>query len=112
MLTLWALRQRRDNRGFEGKPPRVNAARKPGEWQSFDITFRAPRFDTAGRKTENARFVKVVHNGIVIHENEEVTGPTRASTFNDEKALGPLMLQGDHGPVAYRNLRVRNLGEK
>lgn len=101
-----------DNRGFEGKPPRVNAAKKPGEWQTFDITFRAPRFDAAGLKTENARFVKVVHNGIVIHENEEVTGPTRASTFNDEKALGPLMLQGDHGPVAYRNLRVRNLGEK
>lgn len=101
-----------DNRGFEGKPPRVNAARKPGEWQSFDITFRAPRFDTAGRKTENARFVKVLHNGIVIHENEEVTGPTRASTWTDEKPLGPLMLQGDHGPVAYRNLRVRNLGAK
>ncbi|MBU4461398.1 MAG: DUF1080 domain-containing protein, partial [Verrucomicrobia bacterium] len=101
-----------DNRGFEGKPPRVNAARKPGEWQTFDITFRAPRFDANGKKTENARFVKVVHNGTVIHENEEVTGPTRASTFNDEKALGPLMLQGDHGPVAYRNLTVRNLEAK
>ncbi|MBM4154772.1 MAG: DUF1080 domain-containing protein [Lentisphaerae bacterium] len=101
-----------DNRGFEGKPPRVNAAKKPGEWQTFDITFRAPRFDAAGRKTANARFVKVVHNGTVIHENEEVTGPTRASTWNDEKPLGPLMLQGDHGPVAYRNLKVRTLAEK
>jgi len=42
----------------------------------------------------------------VIHENEEVTGPTRASLFDDEKPRGPLMLQGDHGPVAYRNIHL------
>ena len=96
-----------DGRGFEGRPPRINAARRPGEWQTFDITFRAPRFDASGHKTANARFVKVVHNGTVIHENEAVTGPTRAATYSDEKPLGPLMLQGDHGPVAYRNLRIR-----
>jgi hypothetical protein len=53
----------------------VNASLPPGQWQSFDITFRAPRFDSTGKKTENARFVKVVHNGKVIHENEEVTAP-------------------------------------
>ncbi len=94
-------------RGYEGTPPRVNAARRPGEWQSFDAVFRAPRFDAAGKKTANARFVKVTHNGVVIHENVEVTGPTRAALFDDEKPLGPLMLQGDHGPVAYRNLSVR-----
>jgi len=97
----------KDNRGFEGRPPRVNASREPGQWQSFDVVFRAPRFDAAGRKIANARFVKVVHNGIVVHENVEVTGPTRASTFGDEKPLGPLMLQGDHGPVAYRNLWLK-----
>jgi hypothetical protein len=96
-----------DERGFEGHPPRENASRPPGEWQSFDIVFRAPRFDASGKKTENARFVKVVHNGVVVHENVEVTGPTRAAAFDDEKPLGPLMLQGDHGPVAYRNVRVR-----
>lgn len=97
----------KDNRGYEGRPPRVNASREPGQWQSFDVVFRAPRFDAAGRKIANARFVKVVHNGTVVHENVEVTGPTRASTFGDEKALGPLMLQGDHGPVAYRNLWLK-----
>jgi type 1 glutamine amidotransferase/HEAT repeat protein len=96
-------------KGYEGRPPRVNASRKPGEWQSFDVTFRAPRFDANGNKTANAMFVKVVHNGIVVHENEEVTGPTRAAAFNDEKPIGPLMFQGDHGPVAYRNIRVRSL---
>jgi len=99
----------KDNMGYEGRPPRVNASKKPGEWQSFDITFRAPRFDAEGKKVENAKFVKVVHNGQVIHENESLSGPTRASAWEDEKATGPLMLQGDHGPVAYRNIRVKKL---
>lgn len=98
-----------NGRGFEGHPPRVNASRAPGEWQSFDCIFRAPRFDASGKKTANARFVKVVHNGKVVHENVEVTGPTRAAAFNDEKPTGPLMLQGDHGPVAYRNVWLRPL---
>jgi hypothetical protein len=101
----------KDGKGFEGRPPRTNASRKPGEWQTFEITFRAPRFDADGKKTENAKFVKVVHNGIVVHENEEVTGPTRAATYQDEKPLGPLMLQGDHGPVAYRNIRLKVSGD-
>jgi hypothetical protein len=95
--------------GFEGHSPRKNASRPPGQWQTFDVLFRAPRFDTEGKKTANARFVKVVHNGVVVHENVEVTGPTRAATFRDEKPTGPLMLQGDHGPVAYRNLWLRPL---
>lgn len=94
-----------------GHSPKVNASLPPGQWQSFDVTFRAPRFDAKGTKTANAVFVKVVHNGKVIHENVEVTGPTRAASFNDEKATGPIMLQGDHGPVAFRNIRIRALGE-
>lgn len=97
----------REKRGWEGRGPKVNASKAPGEWQTFDVVFRAPRFDAAGKKTANAVFVKVVQNGIVIHENVEVTGPTRAATFEDERSRGPLMLQGDHGPVAYRNVRIR-----
>jgi hypothetical protein len=99
-------------KGFEGRPPRVNASKKPGEWQTFDVIFRAPRFDDEGKKIANAKFVKVIHNGIVIHENEEVTGPTRSPLFDDEKPLGPLLLQGDHGPVAYRNIRLLALAAK
>jgi hypothetical protein len=57
-----------------------------------------------GKKTANAKFIKVIHNGQLIHENIEVTGPTRAAAFEDEKPLGPLMFQGDHGPIAYRNI--------
>jgi hypothetical protein len=92
---------------FEGHSPHVNVSKAGGQWQTFDVIFRAPRFDAAGKKTENARFVKVLHNGVVVHENVEVTGPTRAATFEDEKSKGPLMLQGDHGPVGYRNLRFK-----
>lgn len=94
---------------FGGVPPRVNASKKPGEWQSFDITFRAPRFDESGTKVKDALFEKVLLNGVVIHENVPATGPTRSSTWNDETPTGPLMFQGDHGPVAYRNVRLEPL---
>ena len=96
-------------KGFEGHPPRLNASLPPGRWQTFDVVFRAPRFDAHGKKIANAKFLKVVHNGKLVHENVEVTGPTRAAAFRDERPAGPLMLQGDHGPVAYRNIWVRPL---
>jgi sugar phosphate isomerase/epimerase len=96
----------RDPKGYEGRPPRVNASLPPGKWQTFDVLFRAPRFNKKGQKVANARFERVVHNGTVIHADLELTGPTRASTYNDEKPAGPLMLQGDHGPVAYRNIWI------
>src|SRR5437764_4803506 len=96
-----------NEKNVEGHSPRVNASKPAGEWQTFDITFRAPRFDSNGKKIENARFVRVVHNGKIIHENVELSGPTRATLWEDEKNTGPLRLQGNHGPVAYRNLRVK-----
>ncbi len=92
-----------------GTPPRVNASKAPGEWQSFDIQFQAPKFDKDGKKIANAKFIEVKHNGVVVHENVEVTGPTRSAGFNDEQPSGPLMLQGDHGPVAYRNIRLERV---
>ena len=94
-------------KGFEGAAPMTNASKPPGEWQKFIVTFRAPRFDKSGKKIENARFVKVIHNGQLIHHNVEVTGPTRSAGFNDEKPTGPLMLQGDHGPVAIRKIVLK-----
>lgn len=97
----------KDNERYEGTAPRANACHAPGLWQKLRVEFQAPQFDATGKKTRNARFTKVVLNGFTIHENVEVTGPTRAAAFNDEKPLGPLMIQGDHGPVALRNLRVK-----
>jgi hypothetical protein len=96
-----------NGKGFGGAAPMMNASKPPGEWQKFIVTFRAPRFDKNGKKVENARFVKVIHNGQLIHHNVEVTGPTRAAAFNDEKPTGPLMLQGDHGPVAIRKIVLK-----
>ena len=94
---------------FNGRPPNVNASKPAGEWQTFDVVFRAPRFDASGKKIENAKFIKVTHNGQVIHENVEAPRPTCAAHWLDEKPNGPIMLQGDHGPVAYRNLRIRKV---
>jgi len=96
----------RSPKGFEGVPPRTNAAAAPGVWQSFDIVFRAPAFDAAGEKIHNARFESVRHNGVLIHEDVELGGPTRGGR-GPEAAEGPVRFQGDHGPVAYRNVRIK-----
>ncbi|MBN1817206.1 MAG: HEAT repeat domain-containing protein [Sedimentisphaerales bacterium] len=96
----------KDDQGYEGVSPLVNASLPPGQWQTLDVMFQTPRFDASGKKVANARFVKVELNGKVIHENVECTGPTRAAPLEDEKPFGPLVLQGDHGPMAYRNIWV------
>ena len=96
---------------YDGHPPRTNAALPAGEWQSLDIVFRAPRFDDAGRKIANARFERVSLNDVLIHENVECTGPTRGAWSDVELPRGPLRLQGDHGPVAYRDIRMRTIFE-
>ena len=98
-----------DNRGVGGSAPRVNAAKRPGEWQSYQAWFRAPRFDAAGRKTQPARFLRVLLNGQAVQTDVDIEGPTRASLEIPEASQNPLMLQGDHGPVAFRNLYVRPL---
>ncbi len=93
----------------EGVAPRVNASRPPGEWQSLDVTFRTPRFDASGKKVQNARFDKVVLNGQVIHADVEVKTPTGHAWRLKEVPSGPILLQADHGPVAFRKIRVRRL---
>jgi hypothetical protein len=93
----------------DGTPPLVNAAGQPGQWQTLEIRFRAPRFDEKGNKVANAQFEKVVLNGKLIHDHSEVAYPTGAIWRDKEHAAGPLLLQADHGPVAFRNVRVRPL---
>jgi hypothetical protein len=85
--------------------PKINACKKPGEWQKFVIDFQAPRFD-GKKKVGNAKFLKVELNGETIHQNVEVTKGATGGALGEEVAVGPLMLQGDHGPVAFRNIRV------
>jgi hypothetical protein len=90
--------------------PKVNACKKPGEWQTFVIDFRAPKF-ADGKKVANARFVKVTLNGTVIHENVEMKGPTPGGLTGKEVPEGPLLFQGDHGPVAFRSIKITPVGK-
>ncbi len=93
-------------------PPLANAARPPGEWQSYDILYTAPRFDDSGKLVSPARFT-VFHNGVLVHQDVELTGPTAwlgrpAYQAHPEKL--PIALQ-DHGnPVRFRNIWLRELG--
>ncbi|NLH17030.1 MAG: DUF1080 domain-containing protein, partial [Phycisphaerae bacterium] len=86
--------------------PSINASRQPGQWQKFVIDFQAPKFDAAGNKTANAKFLRVELNGKVLHENLEMKGVTPGGVTGKEAATGPIMFQGNHGPVAYRNIRI------
>jgi hypothetical protein len=92
----------------KGTAPRVNAAKPAGEWQTFDAVFHAPRFDAEGKKVQNAKLVKALWNGQLIHENVELLYPTGAAwRLAKERPTGPLLLQADHGPVAFRNVKIR-----
>ena len=93
-------------KGYMGYAPRQNASRAPGLWQKLKVSFKAPRFDGSGNKTANAVMLKVELNGVLIHDHVELTGPTRGSVSDTEAALGPLRIQGDHGAVAFRNIKI------
>ncbi|MGL4552819.1 MAG: 3-keto-disaccharide hydrolase [Gemmataceae bacterium] len=91
----------------KGIAPKVNACAEPGTWQKLTAIFLAPRFDPDGKKTANARIVKATLNGTTIHEDVELKTPTGHNWSKKEVDRAPLLIQGDHGPVAFRNARVR-----
>jgi hypothetical protein len=92
---------------YGAAPPKINASKAPGEWQKYVIEYQAPKFDADGKKTANAKMVKVTLNGKVLHENVELKKSTGGALTGKESATGPLMFQGNHGQVAYRNIRIR-----
>ena len=94
---------------YSENAPLVNGCKKPGEWQKLAIDFRAPRFDSEGKKIANAKFVKVILNGTVVQDNVEIAHGTNVSRNAKEHPTGPIYLQGDHGSVAFRNLKVTPL---
>ncbi len=89
--------------------PLVNATRRPGQWQKYVIEFKAPRFDANGKKTSHATFKKIELNGQLLHKKDlEMTkGVTGGPLVGREAPFGPIMFQGNHGPVAYRNIIVK-----
>ena len=103
-----------DSYGLEGKDnecggiykvaaPGVNMCSPPMQWQSYDITFQAARFDTGGEKISNTRLT-VQHNGVRIHDNVEVQGPTGAASRSDENQPGGICLQNHGNAVQFRNI--------
>jgi Domain of Unknown Function (DUF1080) len=90
-----------------GSPPALNASRAPGEWQSLRIWFQAPEVDAAGKKIKPARVWRVLLNDSVVQQNVQLPGPTVSHMDTPESASNPLMLQGDHGPVAFRNIYIK-----
>jgi hypothetical protein len=94
-------------------PPLVNATRKPGEWQVYDIVFHAPAFAADGAVTAPARMT-VFHNGVLVHDNEALTGPTAHKArppYKVHAARLPISLQDHAHPVRYRNIWIRELGQ-
>ncbi|MCU0915538.1 MAG: DUF1080 domain-containing protein [Planctomycetes bacterium] len=98
---------------YGSHPPMVNASRKAGEWQTYDIVFLRPLFDDQGNVVRKAR-VTVLHNGVCVHNNIEIEGTTShkvKAKYTPHKE-GPLGLQ-DHGnPMAFRNIWIRELPEQ
>lgn len=89
---------------YKQRAPDKNAGKKAGEWQSYDITFRAPRWDADGKKTENAR-ITVVWNGVKVHDNVELTAKT-GNGRPEGPAPGPVVLQSHGSKVRFRNIWI------
>jgi hypothetical protein len=90
-------------------PPLVNVSRPPGQWQTYDIIFHAPRFDDSGKLLRPAH-VTVLQNGVLVQDNVEIHGPTSTGEpYKAHAAKLPLELQDHNHPVRYRNIWVREL---
>ena len=98
---------------YKQHPPLVNACRKPGEWQTYDIIWKAPRFDADGKLVSPA-FVTVLQNGVVVQNHFQLEGDTpysRAPAYQPHPPKGPITLQYHGNPVRFRNIWVRELKE-
>jgi hypothetical protein len=92
-------------------PPLVNAVRKPGEWNVYDIVFEAPKFE--GQKVTKPAYITVFLNGVVLHNRKESMGPMvyrQVAHYEPQPAENSLVLQNHNNPVRYRNIWVRRVG--
>ena len=98
---------------YNQRPPMVNASRKPGEWQTYDIIFTAPRFDEEGKLAKPA-YVTVLHNGVVVQNHTEILGDTpydRVPKYTKHADKLPLVLMYHGDPVRFRNIWIREFRE-
>lgn len=98
---------------YKQHPPMVNACRKPGEWQAYDIIFTAPRFDDQGMLVKPA-YMTVLHNGIVVQNHFELLGGTfydRPPAYEAHPPKGPIHLQFHGNAARYRNIWIREIAE-
>ena len=98
---------------YNQKPPMVNASRKPGEWQTYDIIFTTPRFGEDGKVTQKG-YVTVLHNGIVVQNHSEIKGYTyfdKATSYTKHPEKQPLVLMYHSNPVRFRNIWIREIKE-
>jgi hypothetical protein len=98
---------------YNQTPPMVNASRKPGEWQTYDIAFNVPHFD-AGGKVVTPAYVTVLHNGVLVQNHTEVKGYTyydKPNTYTKHAEKLPLVLMYHGDPVRFRNIWIRDVKE-
>jgi hypothetical protein len=96
---------------YKQTPPMVNASRKPGEWQTYDIVFEAPRFGEDG-KVLRPGYVTVLHNGVLVQNHFELQGGTfydRPAKYERHPDKAPIKLQNHGNPVKFRNIWVREI---
>jgi hypothetical protein len=95
---------------YKQTAPLVNPAKRPGEWESYNISYKAPRFNEDGSLEEPAR-ISVIWNGVVVQNNTEIYGPTEYIGYPEYNSHGeaPIMLQDHNSKVSYRNIWVRSL---
>ena len=107
MLDSFALEGKDNECGglYKIAAPKVNMCLPPLTWQTYDIDFTAARYDAGGQKTANAK-ITVKHNGVVIHENQELPGATTSAPNKEAPTPGPVYLQNHGNPVRYRNIWV------
>lgn len=99
---------------YNQRPPMVNACRKPGEWQTYDIIFTAPRFGDDGKLTKPA-YVTVIHNGVVVQNHTEIIGSTfyaQKNVYEKHADKAPLVLMYHGDPVRFRNIWIREIKEQ
>lgn len=94
------------------QPPLVNASRKPGEWQTYDIYYTSPRFSADGKLTDNG-YVTLVHNGVLVQNHHKILGDTRHRTAPAYSAHGPapIKLQDHSNATKFRNIWIRPIKE-